>query len=1534
LSEIAIVSRSLGRRCGVAEYAAELADRLGAVVVPSAADVPAGTEIALIQYESTLYLNTADTLREIRSLPAGTVPVLDAHYMKPGELEALRWEAIVGVKRSFQPGTVRLRLSHAPLSSKKRAKAPSEIVLGSFGFALPQKRYEDIIALARRLGVKATILAAPNDSTDETARLSADYLQKLRELAGDDVELIDDFLPMAEVVARLQGCSHLISCMVDNLSQSASLRQMADVGRPLISVDSHQATEVGAVVVDSLDDITIEFLKKTKQLPSSPDGFPDYEALIERLREARELMTRIEHPDSIYLDDPRQMERLEWLRDHVHGRAIEVGIGSGFSTNFVHAVAGAEVREDRLAYGSLRYPHIDFHLLDARNQALPEFDTVILAEIVEHMPFDEAKDMIALWAQTDPRRILVTTPNATKADFDEHLVHNPEHVWEPSVELVRKLVPAGYRGVVEMSSNEDFFLVELDKVAVEDGSGGGDPDPRSLQADLERAQRQSLEREVYAVTLEGERRRLATQAEADKEELAAAREEAQRAAEEREALRVESQELRGTLAGIVNSRTWRLTAPIRDLTTMVRGVKKKTRKGTARRKTVRAQEPQASPVPRTAVKTEVVPDHPLAACTVVSKNYLGQARVLVDSFKEIHPDIPFYVLLADRIDGYFNPEEENFQVVLAEELDIPEAGRFRFHYNVLEHDTAVKPYFFAHILERYGHEKLMYFDPDIEIMDDLTNLYGHLDGNNIMVVPHTTVPIDDEFEPNELTILLAGTFNLGFLGMSNTPTTAEFLRWWQRRLYAGCRHEPDKAMNVDQKWIDLAPSFFDGVFILKEPGYNVAYWNLHSRKITRRDGKWFINGQPCYFMHFSGLDPENIKTVSKYQNRFTVDQLGKPAVAMFDAYAKRLLAAGHAELKKWPYAFNRFDNGVRIPDLVRPLYRAMGDDVRKFGDPFMTEHPKSFYNWLNSPADGQKGRSKIITRLWYEVYKQRPDVQAAYPDVFGAHRQGFLNWVAISGPPEQDIDPRFVIHEAYIPTRSPLRRLAELPRRAMVAAMHVVIPYAKPVLRKTVGRNERVWSNLQRSRDRMVSGSVLPVPITASFTKRLYSGTYYVFGAPSKAVLKQTIGRNERLWGRISGVHGRMMVSAPGTNGANGHAPARLRSQTSPLLPFGVNIAGYLTSEKGTGEAARSTIPLLESVKIPVGLNNIIDIGSVNNETKYDDFLDTNPYLFNLVYVNADQASNFAFHKGESYFRGHHNVGVWNWEIIDFPKDWLQRFDYFDEIWTPTNFVLDAVSRVSPIPVVRVPYALDPNPVRSTTFDITKLGVSPDDFVFLFMFDFHSVIQRKNPSGLIEAFRRAFPERGDAVLLIKSSHADASAVREMTAAARGSNIKVVDTVLTREEINALYEQAGCYVTLHRSEGFGLTPAEAMLAEKPVIATGYSGNMDFMAPDNSYLVSYKLVELDAEYRPYEKGSVWADPDLDHAASLMRHVYENRDEARRVGQKAREGVLSHLHPDVVREIMIRRLLRVAEYHNVAVPAQITAALDKVLVTKGGK
>jgi glycosyltransferase involved in cell wall biosynthesis len=368
-----------------------------------------------------------------------------------------------------------------------------------------------------------------------------------------------------------------------------------------------------------------------------------------------------------------------------------------------------------------------------------------------------------------------------------------------------------------------------------------------------------------------------------------------------------------------------------------------------------------------------------------------------------------------------------------------------------------------------------------------------------------------------------------------------------------------------------------------------------------------------------------------------------------------------------------------------------------------------------------------------------------------------------------------------------------------------------------------------------------------------------------------------------------------------------------------------LTSEKGTGEAARSAAAILKAARLPLALNNIIDSGSTNQEAAVQEFTEVNPYAFNLIYVNGDQAANFAFHKGRPYFQDRYNIGAWNWELTSFPDEWTPRFQYFDEIWAPTTFVRDALARVSPIPVTKVPYAVRVAPPADLTrshFDLPE-----NDYIFLFMFDFHSVFERKNPLGLIEAFKRSFSTNEAATLVIKSSHADRRAMRMMREAAQGTKAVITDAVFSRNEIGALYSLCDCYVSLHRSEGFGLTPAEAMAAGKPVIATAYGGNTDFMTAENSYLVRYVLTELERDYTPYQKGWVWAEPDIDHAAETMRHVYKERIHARAVGQRAAGDIRRLLGPEAVGEAMKQRLEAIASEIGIAIP-EVNPALEQTV------
>jgi glycosyltransferase involved in cell wall biosynthesis len=367
-------------------------------------------------------------------------------------------------------------------------------------------------------------------------------------------------------------------------------------------------------------------------------------------------------------------------------------------------------------------------------------------------------------------------------------------------------------------------------------------------------------------------------------------------------------------------------------------------------------------------------------------------------------------------------------------------------------------------------------------------------------------------------------------------------------------------------------------------------------------------------------------------------------------------------------------------------------------------------------------------------------------------------------------------------------------------------------------------------------------------------------------------------------------------------------SRTILDRPFGVNVAGYLRAETGVGEAVRASARALEAAEVPHVLNDFLDAWASNIDMPVRDVRRENPYRVNLVHVNADQVSTFAQEKQTAYFEGRYNVGFWFWELARFPQEWASSFDWFDEIWVASAFVQDAISQIAPIPVVKMPLALRPQ--RTTGSPVTReaLRLPADRFVFLYIFDFRSVMERKNPLGLIRAFRRAFGDRTDVLLVLKTNGDVAAVGRPVFEAAReAANVRIIDAVFPRAAIDGLIAACDCYVSLHRSEGFGVTIAEAMGYGKPVIATAYAGNMEFTTPGNSLLVRYDLVTLERDFGPYRRGTTWAEPDLDHAAALMRKLVTEPDARRALGERARADVSRLLDPSIIGARMRERLSR---------------------------
>jgi hypothetical protein len=332
-----------------------------------------------------------------------------------------------------------------------------------------------------------------------------------------------------------------------------------------------------------------------------------------------------------------------------------------------------------------------------------------------------------------------------------------------------------------------------------------------------------------------------------------------------------------------------------------------------------------------------------AACTIIAKNYVAFARTLARSFQSLHPGYRFYALVVDDFEGYIDPAGESFEIVGLSELNIPNLPGFRFKYDVKELCTAAKAHLLDYLLREKSVGKLLYLDPDILVTGRLDALYERLDTSDIVLTPHLDAGYpDDDLLPDDGYILRAGQFNLGFIGVNASENAASFLEWWKPKLYKRCVVDIPNGYFVDQKFIDFVPIFFENIFIEKGVGYNVAYWNLHSRRIGRAGDAWTCNGGPLYFFHFSGHAPGSAEISSHIPGSLARHRLSnrQDLQGLFAEYDGLLLGNGHARASGWPYTFERFKTGERIPGNVRRYYLSLPAGGGGLGDPFESERLK------------------------------------------------------------------------------------------------------------------------------------------------------------------------------------------------------------------------------------------------------------------------------------------------------------------------------------------------------------------------------------------------------------------------------------------------------------------------------------------------------------------------------------------------------------------------------------------------------------------
>jgi len=770
------------------------------------------------------------------------------------------------------------------------------------------------------------------------------------------------------------------------------------------------------------------------------------------------------------------------------------------------------------------------------------------------------------------------------------------------------------------------------------------------------------------------------------------------------------------------------------------------------------------------------------ACTIIARNYLPYARVLARSFYAQHPDGRFTVLMLDDVNKEIDGSAERFEVVRLDELpeDPAELHRMALYYDLVELATAIKPWLLQKLLED-GAPEVMYLDPDIRVYQPLDRLVALATSHDVVLTPHAVAPMPrDGRMVDETSVLAAGIYNLGFIALGRS--SKRFLEYWKERLRFECIVAPERMRFVDQRWIDFVPGMFE-VAVLRDPTYNVAYWNLDHRHLRWSGSQYEVDGGPLRFFHFSGYKPDVPHLLSHHQG-------DRPRILLSEApdlfrlcneYGAELLANGFGVDDQDPYGIDRLANGLPIDFVVRTYYRdwvtlALVGDTPPPPDPFDLEGSERLLAQLNEIAVADSGPSRLsgyhATRYAFD-----DELRAEFPDPQGGDYDRYATWTQSESEAGR-LDPRLVL-----PASSEL-------------------------------------------------GPALSTPL------------------PPKQP----------------------------TAGARRHRPHP-----------GVRVAGYLRAEMGVGQLGRLAGAAVEAAGIPV--SHHVDRQTTSRQLHPFVHAVDDDMNVNLICVNADELPGFAGRVGPEFFESKYTIGLWAWEVSTFPERYAAAFHYVDEVWGCSRFTRDAIAAVSPKPVFAfAPPIIPPDP--SPTIDRAALGI-PDGPLFLFCFDLLSVMERKNPLGLIDAFTRAFAPGEGPVLVVKTVNGPrrvGDLERLRLAAAPRPDVVVLDRYLDYRKTTGLMAACECYVSLHRSEGFGLTMAEAMALGKPVVATGFSGNMDFMTKETAFLVPWSETFVPKDCDPYPTGSSWAQPDIEAAAALLRHVFEHPGEAGEVGQRARQAILT--------------------------------------------
>ncbi|MBU4609192.1 glycosyl transferase [Achromobacter sp. GG226] len=319
--------------------------------------------------------------------------------------------------------------------------------------------------------------------------------------------------------------------------------------------------------------------------------------------------------------------------------------------------------------------------------------------------------------------------------------------------------------------------------------------------------------------------------------------------------------------------------------------------------------------------------------TSAAFNYIPKVRMLFQSIRKHHPEWKLHLALADELRPHIDLSQEPFdQVWAVADLEIPDWKGWAYCHTIVELATAIKPFVLGRLLDLPDAKKVIYLDPDTVAFSPLDDIIEALDSANIVLTPHQTKPETSlpAVIDNEICSLKHGIYNLGFVAVAATDVGRAFAAWWGERIYHFCRADIPNGLFTDQRWIDLVPAFFTDVAIMRSSRHNVATWNLTTREFSiSEDGQYLVDGEPLGFYHFTGFDSgaHRIMAAKNSRDNASVKKL-------VDWYDHETAALAHDPLAKERWAYGSYSDGTPIGKAERLVYRERVDLQRAYPDPF------------------------------------------------------------------------------------------------------------------------------------------------------------------------------------------------------------------------------------------------------------------------------------------------------------------------------------------------------------------------------------------------------------------------------------------------------------------------------------------------------------------------------------------------------------------------------------------------------------------------